>query len=246
MTRPVARIAMWSGPRNLSTAMMRSFENRADTIVWDEPFYAHYLAETGLDHAMADQIIAAYETDWQKVAARATGPMPDGGTVFYQKHMTHHLLPHMNLEQLQGLRHAFLIRDPARVLTSYVDKRAEVSLEDLGLPQQQRLFETIQQRDGKTPPVLDADDVLADPADMLTALCRALEIPFDPAMLSWPAGRRDSDGLWAAHWYGAVEASTHFAATDKPLRDIPAHLTDLLSAAEPYYQALRPHRLRVH
>ncbi|MBT6588895.1 MAG: HAD family hydrolase, partial [Rhodospirillaceae bacterium] len=161
MTRPVARIAMWSGPRNLSTAMMRSFENRADTIVWDEPFYAHYLAETGLDHAMADQIIAAYETDWQKVAARATGPMPDGGTVFYQKHMTHHLLPHMNLEQLQGLRHAFLIRDPARVLTSYVDKRAEVSLEDLGLPQQQRLFETIQQRDGKTPPVLDADDVLA-------------------------------------------------------------------------------------
>ncbi|MDE0941305.1 MAG: HAD family hydrolase [Alphaproteobacteria bacterium] len=244
MTDVVARIAMWSGPRNISTAMMRSFENRADAVVWDEPFYAHYLAETGLDHPMADQIIAAYESDWEKVAARATGPLPDGATVFYQKHMTHHLLPHMDLDHLHGLRHAFLIRDPSRVLTSYIDKRAQVTLEDLGLPQQQRLFEVIQARVGKSPPVLDADDVLADPKGMLTALCSALDIPFDPAMLSWPAGLRDSDGLWAAHWYGAVVASSHFVVSDRAVKEVPAHLTELLSAAEPYYQALRPHRLR--
>ncbi len=241
------RIAMWSGPRNISTAMLRAFENRADTFVWDEPLYAHYLAETGLDHAMAGEIIAAYETDWREVAARAIGPVPGGKALFYQKHMTHHLLPHMDLDWLDGLNNAFLIRDPARVLPSYLDKRANVTLADLGLPQQQRLFETVRQRTGRIPPVLDADDVLADPEAMLGALCRAMGIAFDPAMLSWPAGRRDSDGLWAAHWYGAVETSTHFMAPTEASRSLsdhlPEHLRDLLAAAAPYYQALRPYRL---
>jgi len=234
---------MWSGPRNISTALLRAFGNRADCFVWDEPFYAHYLAETGLDHAMAAEIIAAYETDWRKVAARAMGPVPGGKTLFYQKHMTHHLLPHMDLDWLDGINNAFLIRDPARVLPSYLDKRANVTLADLGLPQQQRLFETVRQRTGRVPPVLDADDVLADPKAMLQALCRAVGIGFDPAMLSWPAGRRESDGLWAAHWYGAVEKSTRFMAPTGPGRSVPEHLGDLLAAAGPYYQALRPHRL---
>ena len=238
------RIAMWSGPRNISTAMLRAFENRADTFVWDEPFYAHYLAETGLNHAMAADIIAAYETDWRAVAARAVGPVPEGKALFYQKHMTHHVLPHMDLDWLDGLTNAFLIRNPARVLPSYIDKRAEVTLEDLGLPQQQRLFETVRQRTGMVPAVLDADDVLADPKAMLRALCRITGIAFDDAMLSWPAGRRDSDGLWAAHWYGAVEQSTHFMTPSEAARAVPDHLVDLLAAAEPYYQALRPYRLR--
>ena len=235
---------MWSGPRNISTAMLRAFENRSDTFVWDEPFYAHYLAETGLDHAMAADIVAAYETDWRAVAARAVGPIPEGKPLFYQKHMTHHLLPHMELSWLDSLTNAFLIRDPARVLPSYLDKRANVTLEDLGLPQQQRLFETVRQRTGRTPPVLDADDVLADPEGMLRALCEAVGIVFDPAMLSWPAGRRDSDGLWAAHWYGAVEKSTGFMTPAQAPKPAPAHLTDLLTAAQPYYQALYPHRLK--
>ncbi len=239
------RIAMWSGPRNISTAMMRAFENRADCAVWDEPFYAHYLDHTGLDHPMAAEIIDAYETDWHEVAARATGPIPGGRAVFYQKHMTHHILPHMDLGSLDGLAHAFLIREPARVLMSYVDKRADVTLEDLGFPQQLRLFETIQAAVGHAPPVLDADDILADPRGMLDALCGAVGIPFDEAMLSWPPGRRDSDGLWAAHWYGAVEQSTGFMAPAKAKRDVPPHLSDLLQAAVPYYEALYPHRLRV-
>lgn len=237
------RVAMWSGPRNISTAMMRSFENRADCAVWDEPFYAHYLAETGLCHPMAGDIIAAYETDWRAVAARATGPVPDGRALFYQKHMTHHILPHMELDCLAGLRHAFLIRDPAKVLPSYVDKRAEVTLADLGFSQQRRLFDLLRASGAQEPPVLDADDVLADPEGMLRALCGALGISYAPAMLSWPAGRRDSDGLWAAHWYGAVEQSTGFAAPNKTARAVPGHLTGLLAAADEIYQALRTHRL---
>jgi hypothetical protein len=239
------RIAMWSGPRNISTAMMRAFENRADCAVWDEPFYAHYLAETQLNHPLAEDIIAAYETDWRLVAARATGPVPvpGGKQIFYQKHMTHHILPHMDLACLDGLRHAFLIRDPGRVLMSYVDKRADVTLDDLGFPQQQRLFDLLCAETGRTPPVLDADDVLADPEGMLRALCAALGISFEAAMLSWPAGGRDSDGLWAAHWYGAVEQSTGFAAPNPGSRHVPEHLAGILAAAEDIYQALRPHRL---
>ncbi len=242
------RIAMWSGPRNISTAMLRAFENRADSVVWDEPFYAHYLAQTGLNHPMAGEIIAAYETDWRKIAARAAGPVPGGKALFYQKHMTHHLLPHMDLAWLDGLCNVFLIRQPARVLASYLEKRAEVTLEDLGLPQQQRLFDRVRQRSGRIPPVLDADDVLADPGAMLGALCQATGVAFDPAMLSWPAGRRDSDGLWAAHWYGAVEKSTGFrapgGAAPTPPDDLPAPLAALLRAAEEHYLALRPFRLR--
>ena len=163
--------------------------------------------------------------------------------IYYQKHMTHHLLPHMAMDWLDGLTNAFLIRDPARVLASYIEKRAEVTLEDLGLPQQQRLFEWAHQRTGEVPLVLESDDVLANPEAMLRALCRRAGIAFDPAMLSWPAGRRDSDGLWAAHWYGAVEKSTGFMAPGEATRPVPAHLQDLLAAAQPYYQALRPHRL---
>ena len=155
MADGAVRVAMWSGPRNISTAMMRSFENRPDCAVWDEPFYAHYLAETGLRHPLASDIIAAYETDWRAVAARATGPVPDGRALFYQKHMTHHILPHMELDCLAGLRHAFLIRDPAKVLPSYVDKRAEVSLADLGFPQQRRLFDLLRANGSAVPPDLD-------------------------------------------------------------------------------------------
>jgi len=240
----VVRIAMWSGPRNISTAMMRSFENRSDCAVWDEPFYAHYLSATGLDHPMATEIIAAYETDWEKVANLASGPVPGDKTVFYQKHMTHHILPHMDLARLQGIRHAFLIRDPARVLMSYMEKRANVTLEDLGFSQQHQLFEMIWDDQKIPPPVLDAEDLLLNPMAMSTALCVALGIEFDPAMLSWPVGRRKSDGLWAAHWYGSVEQSTGFIAPSNSARKVPEHLRDLLVDAEFYYQALRPHRLK--
>jgi hypothetical protein len=229
---------MWSGPRNLSTAMMRSFGNRPDFTVVDEPLYAHYLAETGLDHPGRDEVIASQPTDWREVcAALCDGPVPT--PLEYQKHMTHHLLPGIDRAALNALRHAFLIRDPERVLTSYAKVREEPTLEDLGLPQQVELFE----RYGG--PVVDAADVLRDPAATLRALCSALGIEFDEAMLSWPAGPRDTDGVWAPHWYAGVEASTGFAPYSPGSGDpLPDHLQPLLERCRPYYDALAPYRLR--
>lgn len=231
------RIAMWSGPRNLSTALMRSFENRDDCTVVDEPFYAAYLAATGLDHPGRDEVVASQPTDPAVVLADLTrGPLTT--PVQYQKQMTHHLLPEVDRAGLAGLRHAYLVRDPERVLTSYAKVRDEPTLEDLGLPQQQELFETL------GGPVVDAADVLRDPRGTLGLLCAALGIAFDEAMLAWPAGPRDSDGVWARHWYAGVEASTGFA-TDAPGSGdpLPERLRPLLERCRPYYDALAPYRL---
>jgi Sulfotransferase domain len=229
---------MWSGPRNLSTAMMRSFGNRSDCTAVDEPFYAAYLAETGLDHPGRDEVIASQPTDWRVVCAELTdGPVAT--PLQYQKHMTHHLLPDIDRSALAGLRHAFLVRDPERVLTSYAKVREEPTLDDLGLPQQAELFE----RYGG--PVVDAADVLRDPAATLGRLCEALGIGFDEAMLSWPAGPRDTDGVWAPHWYAGVEASTGFAPYSPGSGDpLPDHLQPLLERCRPYYDALAAYRLR--
>jgi hypothetical protein len=237
------RIAMWSGPRNISTAMMRSFENRADTMVWDEPLYAHYLEKTGIDHPMAKEIIATYECDWRRVVDDLTGLAPRRCRVFYQKHMCHHMLEDIGLGWLGEVTNCFLIRDPARVLTSYRAKRESVTLDDLGYPQQLRLFEAVRGIVGKAPPVLDCDDVLADPRAMLEALCAGVGIGFDQSMLGWPPGRRDSDGLWAAHWYAAVEASTGFGPAPSEAAEVPAELLDIVVAARPIYEELRQYRL---
>lgn len=229
---------MWSGPRNLSTALMRSFENRADTSVVDEPFYAAYLAETGLEHPARAEVIASQPTDWRVVAHELTSGSV-ATPVQYQKQMTHHLLPGIDRAALAGLQHAFLIRDPERVLTSYVKVREEPTLADLGLPQQVELFE----RYGG--PVVDAADVLRDPLTTLGLLCAAVGIESDEAMLSWPAGSRTNDGVWAPHWYAGVEASTGFAAYSPASSDpLPEHLRPLLEQCRPYYDALAEHRLR--
>ena len=235
------RIAMWSGPRNISTAMMRSFENRADCQVVDEPFYAAYLAETGLDHPMRDEVLGAQPTDWRAVVAALDAL---GGPVVYEKHMTHHMLPGMGLEWAADRANAFLIRDPAEVLASYVVKRGEVTLDDIGIVRQRELFEREAERLGRAPPVVRGADILAAPEAMLRGLCAALGIGFDPAMLSWPAGRRASDGVWAPAWYDAVERSTGFAKPDRAPR--PALTGDLQSIADqarPHYEALAAHRL---
>jgi hypothetical protein len=238
MTEPI-RIAMWSGPRNLSTAMMRSFDNRADCSVVDEPLYAAYLAETGLDHPGRDAVVASQPTDPAVVVAQLTsGPLAT--PVQYQKHMTHHVLPSTPREPLAALTHAFLVRDPERVLTSYAKVRDEPTLEDLGLPQQLELFETY------GGPVVDAADVLRDPRGTLGLLCAELGIGFDEAMLAWPAGPRATDGVWAPHWYAGVEASTGFAPYSPGSGDpLPDRLAPLLERCLPYYDALAPYRLRL-
>lgn len=238
------RIAMWSGPRNLSTALMRAFENRADCTVSDEPFYAAYLAETGLDHPLRDEVLASQPNDWRDVAGQLVGDAPEGTPLWYQKHMTHHMLPGFGREWIAACRNAFLIRDPVRVLASYVKSRETVSLADIGVVQQGELFDAVADRLGQAPPVIDAADVLADPARTLGALCAALGIAFDPAMLKWPAGKRASDGVWAPAWYAGVEASTGFAAPGgEESAALPAHLAEIAQEALGHYRRLAKFRL---
>jgi hypothetical protein len=239
------RLAMWSGPRNISTAMMRSFENRADAVVVDEPLYACYLRETGLDHPARDEILAAQSDDWRVVTAGLTGSIPAGRAVYYQKHMTHHLLPSIGRGWLADVTNAFLIRDPAGVVASYAKVRGEPTLEDLGFPQQVEIFRACADRMGTPPPVVDSADLLAAPEPMLRLLCQRVGLHFDPAMLTWPAGARDSDGVWAPHWYAAVEASTGFAPP-KPVTgssEVPDQLRGLLDRCRPFYDELYAHRL---
>jgi hypothetical protein len=236
------RIAMWSGPRNISTAMMRSFENRPDCAVVDEPFYAAYLAETGLDHPMREAVLASQSLDWRAVAGALVEDEP--AAVFYQKHMTHHMLPGFGLDWTARCRNAFLIRDPAAVLASYIQKRAEVTLEDIGVVRQRELFDREADRLGHAPPVIEGADVLADPAGALGRLCAALGLPFREEMLAWPAGPRDSDGVWAPAWYEAVERSIGFAAPDRaPTAPLTDDLKRIADAARPHYEALARHRI---
>ena len=240
------RIAMWSGPRNISTAMMRAFENRPDTDVADEPFYAAYLAETGLDHPMRDAVLASQPTDWREVVAELTGPAPSGAPVFYQKHMTHHMLPGMDTDWTSACRNLFLIRHPARVLASYVEKRETVALADIGVVRQMELFEREADRLGRAPPVIESADVLRAPGPALRALCAAIDLPFREEMLSWPAGRRGSDGVWAPAWYDQVERSTGFQARPEgAVPVLPPALARVAEAADPYYAALARWRLEV-
>jgi hypothetical protein len=207
-----AVIAAWSGPRNISTAMMRAWENRGDCAVSDEPLYAHYLAATGLDHPARDEVITAGDTDWRRVVAALTGPVPGGHAVWYQKHMTHHLLPGIGTGWVLGLRNLFLIRDPSLVVASYVKSRASVTADDIGLLQQARLFDLVAEHLGHAPPVIDAERFLHDPRGQLAGVCATLGVPFTERMLHWPAGPRTSDGVWAPHWYAAVWRSTGFEA----------------------------------
>jgi hypothetical protein len=241
--REPLRIAMWSGPRNISTAMMRAWGNRPDTIVVDEPLYAHYLKITGHDHPGRAEILARGETDGDRVITRLLAPLPAGVSIFFQKHMAQHLLPHLEHGWLDRLTHCFLIREPREVLLSYIEQRPRVTFEELGLRQQVELFRAAAERTGRTPPVLDARDVLLDPEDMLRRLCAALGVEFTEAMLSWPAGRRTSDGVWGHYWYGAVERSTGFAPYRPRLEPLPASYRELYAECLPYYAELYAARL---
>lgn len=239
----VTRIAMWSGPRNISTALMRSFEARGDAAVSDEPFYASYLERTAIDHPLRDAVIASQPLDPRVVAARLIGPVPGGKPVWYQKHMTLHMLADDDREWMAHVTNAFLIREPQAVLASYALKRTHVTLDDIGFVQQRELFERTADRLGAAPPVVDAADVLGDPPSALRRLCAALSIDYTPAMLRWAPGIRASDGVWAPAWYHAVAESTGFAAASTPPGALPPHLARLADAARPHYDALRIHRL---
>ena len=237
------RIAMWSGPRNISTAMMRSFGSRADTAVSDEPFYGAYLKQSRAPHPMADEVIASMDCEWRSVLATLTGPSPSQRPIWYQKHMWHHMVGDVRAGQMQGFRHAFLIRDPAQMIASYRAKRESVTLDDLGLVKQADFFERECQRLGVAPPVIDANDVLANPQRTLSKLCAALDIGWDASMLAWSPGRRETDGIWASHWYSRVEASSGFESAPAEPPTLDSAGQRLADACEPIYQQLAQHRL---
>ncbi len=243
MTDPV-RIAMWSGPRNISTAMMRAFASRPDCWVVDEPYYAAFLAESGADHPMRDAVLAAQPTDPAVVTRQLLGPVPGGKALFYQKHMTHHVRPEACAALLPACRHAFLLRAPEAVLASYAAKREAVTLADIGIVQQAALFDAVCAATGRPPPVIDAADVLAAPEPALRALCAALGLDFMPAMLRWPAGPHPRDGVWAPAWYDQVWRSTGFAAP-RPVPALPPALAAIADAARPAYARMARHGLRV-
>ena len=235
---------MWSGPRNLSTAMMRSFGSRADTMVTDEPFYGAYLKATGDPQAMADQVIADMDCDWASVARTLTGPSPTGAPIWYQKHMAHHMVGPVGIGDLPMLTHAFLIRDPARVVASYAKKREAARPEHLGTARQVEYFEREADRLGHAPPVVDSADILRDPEGTLRFLCGALGIEWDPAMLNWAPGLRASDGIWGSHWYDAVAASTCFAAPDERPVILTPQQQAVADACRADYETLARHALR--
>ena len=243
MTSAGVRIAMWSGPRTISTAMMRAWEARGDTAVFDEPLYAHYLKQTGLDHPGADEVIARHETDWRRVVEKLSGPVPEGKAIHYQKHMAHHLLPAIDRSWLGAVVNCFLIRAPREMLASLARVTPQPTLPDTGLPQQVEIFELAQGSSGDLPPVVDARDVLSDPPGVLARLCTRIGVPFTDRMLRWPPGARATDGIWAKHWYASVERSTGFSPYRPRDAPVPDELQDLLAECQPLYARLHEHRI---
>ncbi|MBY6090539.1 sulfotransferase [Maritimibacter alkaliphilus] len=237
------KIACWSGPRNISTAMMYSFANRADCGAVDEPFYAAYLAMTGRVHPMGEEILASQPTDPEAVIAALTGANPGGLPHVYHKHMAQHMLPRIRRDWIGGMKHILLIRHPARVVASFSAKYENPELAEIGFTQQAELYDQLL-AEGHAPVVLDSADVRADPEGTLRALCDALGLDWDPAMLHWPAGPKAEDGIWAAHWYNAVHGSTGFAGAEGPMPVLEGAGKALAEAALPSYERLAPLRLR--
>jgi hypothetical protein len=252
------RIVMWSGPRNISTAVMRAWGNRTDTVVIDEPFYAYYLRATGKKHPGADEIIAKGETDWRKVVAQLTGPILGGKKVFFQKQMTHHLLPEVDRQWLIDLTNCFLIRDPREVILSYIKKNPDPALEDLGFVQQAEIFDFVvgtsrcdvrrhsgsgRRSTAPLPVVIDAKDILQSPERMLRLLCDAVRVEFDQAMLSWPPGLRGTDGIWAKYWYDEVARSTSFQPCRPKNEPLPDRLREIYEQCRECYERLYEYRL---
>lgn len=238
------RVAMWSGPRNISTAMMRAWENRDDCVVWDEPLYGYYLDATGIQHPGAAEIIAAQGTDAKAIIARCCGEIPRGKSIFYQKHMTLHLLPELDRSWLKSLTNCFLIREPEAVIASYAAVRSDATLDDIGFVQQAELFAQVRGMTGDIPLVIDSREFLLNPENMLRAICARLGVEFAPQMLSWPSGARDSDGVWEKHWYESVRKSTGFAPYRERSYELCAKDREIASQARPYYEDLYQHRIR--
>jgi len=237
------RIAMWSGPRNISTALMRSFENREDCFVSDEPFYAFYLKHTGLNHPLRDKVVAEGELNWDRTAKYLTGEIPQGKKIWYQKHMAQHNLVEVNLEWTKRVTNCFLIRNPSKVIISYAKKYSISSMDQLGYLQQKALFDALLLQTGKTPIVLDSADILKNPRNTLKSYCKEIGIHFSDKMLTWPPGKRKTDGAWGKYWYGKVEKSTGFQPYVESSDKVPKEYFTIYQNCMEVYQQLYQYRI---
>lgn len=231
------RIAMWSGPRNLSTAMMYSFGNRPDFAVVDEPFYACYLDKTGYQHPMRDEVLMSQPRNADEVITSLIGSIPEARPHIYQKHMTQHMLEGVDLAWMAEVKNVFLIRHPARVAKSFSAKYDGFGSDEIGFKRQWELYEYAKSL-GQSPIVIDSSDIRENPRTMLSALCAALDLEFMDDMLNWPKGGHSSDGIWAKHWYGSVHGSTGFDGPEGPMPQLTGALEGLMTEAFPYYQRL--------
>jgi len=234
---------MWSGPRNISTAMMRSWGSRSDTFVIDEPYYAHYLSQNELDHPGRDEVIQEGELDSEKVSRRLVNDTKDSCSIYYQKHITHHLLDSIDREWMKSVVNCFLIRDPKDMIISYSKVHPDLNMHLLGLEEQNEIFEYVKNVAGEVPPVIDAKDVLMNPRDILGKFCDKIGVIFSEEMLSWSRGPRDTDGNWGKYWYKNVVNSTGFNEYKPKMEEVPDRYLDLYEGCYKLYKNL--HDLRI-
>jgi hypothetical protein len=237
------RIAMWSGPRNISTALMRSWESRSDTFVIDEPFYAHYLSVTNVDHPGRDEIVQSGETDQSVVSKGLISDIDDSCSIYFQKHMTHHMIPSVGREWMKDVVNCFLIRDPKDMILSYTKVNSNLSMHLLGLEDQYELFEYVTKINGRAPTVVDSKDILLDPRETLRLLCEKLGVVFSEEMLSWSKGVRDTDGIWAKYWYDNVINSTGFNIYRQKDDDVPSKYLGLYDECIKIYDELAKYKI---
>jgi len=238
------KIAMWSGPRNISTALMRSFENRPDTYVSDAPFYAHYLYITKKKHPMYKEIIHYGDTNWNSVVKNITGNIPYNKKVWYQKHMAQHNLQNKNLNWIRKMKNILLIRNPKEVILSYIKKNSLINILELGYIQQVELVKKIEEDFGIIPIIIDSQDLLKNPKYILTKLCKKCNISFYDKMLLWPKGPRKTDGIWSEYWYTNVENSTRFSPYIKNNSTLPMQYKNIFLECMNYYTELYEKRIK--
>ncbi len=236
------KIAMWSGPRNISTALMRSFENRDDTFVTDEPLYGYYLKQTKIDHPMKNEIINSSDTNWKSISKFLTGDIPKNKSIWYQKHMAQHNIFISDMSWICELNNCFLIRNPKDVIKSYIKKLQLNSSHQLGFLQQFNLFNFLEEK-GCDIIIIDSIDLLINPQNILKLLCNRLNIPFTNKMLNWPKGIRSSDGIWGKHWYNNVINTTGFKSYIDNNQKLPKKYHNIYHECIDYYQYLYEKRI---
>ena len=233
------KIAAWSGPRNLSTAMMYSFGSRSDTIISDEPFYASYLKATNLEHPMRAKILESQSNNPHEIIESCNGPIPLSKGLWYQKHMCTHILDNISLTWAEKYTNIFLIRHPSRVISSYERKRENPTIDDIGFKQQLKIFNSL----GGV--VIESSDILKSPEKTLKTLCRHINIKFESRMLSWSKGGHKDEGVWGEHWYNSAHLSSSFGPPEGPIPKLSKKLIELYEDAIPNYEKLSSHKIKI-